>query len=170
MDENPYAAPRADLDGAAAESQTPLYARLGVRFRAWLIDYFLLLATFALAAGAGGALEKVPFAGAFLFGCWVLFALAYEPVMVWRTGGTVGHHVKNLHVVSERTGGRPGLFAALGRFLIKSVLGWLSFLNMLISERQQAIHDAVTGVTVRIKDPSLTRRRDYVRGRESGAP
>jgi hypothetical protein len=31
------------------------------------------------------------------------------------------------------------------------------------STKQQAIHDVVVGVTVRIKDPTLARRRDYVR-------
>jgi uncharacterized RDD family membrane protein YckC len=163
MTQNPYAAPAASLETAEAPPAEVLYARLGLRFRAFLIDYFIVVGTFLLSAFVGGKLQDVPGAGALLFVSWAVFAVLYEPVMVWRTGGTIGHHLKNIHVVSERTGQRPGLFAAVVRNLIKMFLGWISFLLLLASSKQQAFHDAVVGVTVRIKDPSLARRRDYVR-------
>ena len=63
---------------------------------------------------------------------------------------------------------RPCAAAGATRYReVKQFLGGLSFIFMMIgvSERQQAIHDAVAAVTVRIKDESLARRRDYVRGR-----
>lgn len=163
MSENPFDPPKSELDAAATVDIGPAYyARLGIRFRAFLIDYFLLLVTFLLVALVGSKLEDVSGAGAVLFGLWIVGAVLYEPVMVWRTGGTIGHHMKNLCVVSERTGKNPGLLAALVRSLVKFFLGSLSFLSMLFSERQQAIHDAVANVTVRIKDKKLARRRDYV--------
>jgi uncharacterized RDD family membrane protein YckC len=173
MDQNPYLAPKADPDGpaapaasspAAAAGGTVLYARLGVRFRAYLIDYFLMLGLFLLTAMVGGWLQSVPGAGAVLFTGWVAFALLYEPVMVSRTGGTIGHHLKNLRVVSARTGGHPGFLAALVRSLAKWVLGGISALLIMASGRAQAIHDAIANVTVQFKDPTLARRNDYIRG------
>jgi uncharacterized RDD family membrane protein YckC len=164
MTQNPYAAPTASLEPAAAPAPEVLYARLGLRFRAFLIDYFLILGTFLLSTLIGSKLQQLaPGAGAVVLISWATLAVLYEPVLVWRTGGTVGHHLKNIHVVSERTGRRPGLFAAVVRNLIKMFLGWISFLLLLASTKQQAVHDAVVGVTVRIKDPRLARRRDYVR-------
>jgi uncharacterized RDD family membrane protein YckC len=163
MTQDPYAAPQASLDPPAPPASPVLYARIGVRFRAWLIDYVILLASFLLVAVVGSQLESLPGAGAVLFATWIAFMFLYEPLLVWRTGGTIGHHLKNLHVVSERTGSHPGLVAALVRHLIKAFLGWLSYLLLLDSTKQQAIHDVAVGVTVRLKDPTLARRRDYVR-------
>lgn len=45
------------------------------------------------------------------------------------------------------------------------MFGLLSFLAILASDRQQALHDSIVGVTVRIKDEKRARRRDYVRSR-----
>jgi uncharacterized RDD family membrane protein YckC len=174
VSDNPYQAPRAPIDGpasAGAGTQPgskgaigPYYARVGPRVRAFLIDYFLLFGAFAVVAVVGAQLESVPGLRAALFALWVAFVLLYEPVMVSRTGGTLGHHLKNIHVVSDRTGGPPGFVAAMARNLIKAFLGGLSFLWMLGSDRQQAIHDLVARVTVQIKNPALARHRDYVRG------
>ncbi len=161
---NPYEPPKANLDPQETSDVEPVfYARLGIRFRAFLIDYFLLLGGFALVAFLGTQLQGISGAGAALFVLWVLVAVLYEPLMVWRTGGTIGHHVKNICVVSDRTGANPTLPIALIRSLIKMFLGGLSFVWMLMSARQQAIHDALVNVTVRIKDKKLARRRDYVR-------
>lgn len=134
-----------------------------MRVRAYLIDYFLLLGLFLLVTAVGPTIERLTGASAVLFWAWLVCALLYEPVMVWRTGATLGHHLKNLHVVSERTGRHPSLSLAALRSLVKWLLGGISMLLMLGSERQQAIHDAVANVTVRFRDPTLARRRDYVR-------
>lgn len=153
------------IAGQPAGAGRPLYARIGVRFRALLIDDFVLFAAFLAAAWIGSRFEGVSGVGAALFGLWVALVVFYEPISVWRTGGTIGHHLQNICVVSEKTGGRPGLLAAAVRHLVKATLGSISFLMILASQRQQAIHDQLTGVTVRIKDPARARRRDYVRGR-----
>jgi uncharacterized RDD family membrane protein YckC len=173
MDGNPYSAPKAPLveQPQVVATRPELYARVGLRVRAYLIDALVMVLAFVLVSVLGALLhDGVPIAGPVLLGSWFLFALLYEPVMVARTGGTVGHHLKNIHVVSDKTGSRPGLFAALVRSLIKAALGWISFLSMLGSERQQAIHDAAVRVTVRIKDETRARRRDYVRGRPTMTP
>ena len=165
MNDDRYAPPKAELDGNEPRAEGPrLYARLRPRVHAFLIDYLLVMGTFVLVAALGSHLESTRGAGAVLFVLWGAFALLYEPLTVWRKGGTLGHRIKNIHVVSRRTGAKPSLVAALVRSLIKTFLGGVSFLWMLVSDRQQAIHDAVVGVTVEIRDETLARRRDYVRG------
>jgi uncharacterized RDD family membrane protein YckC len=163
MDRNPYAPPKANTEPAPPEQRDVLYAKLSVRFRAVLIDYFLMLGSLLLVAALGARFEQVEGLGAALFVSWVALAIAYEPVMVWRTGGTIGHHVKNICVVSERTGGHPTLFAAFVRSLVKALLGWLSAANILISDRHQALHDAAVKATVRIRNQKAALPRDYVR-------
>ena len=59
----------------------------------------------------------------------VIILLLYEPLFVTRFGGTLGHIWTNLRVVDDR-GGNVGFGKALVRFLIKSLLGWYSFLTM----------------------------------------
>ena len=165
MHDDPYTPPKAELDGETPRAAGPrLYAKLRPRMYAFLIDYLLVVCSFVLVGVAGSHLENIRGAGALLFLLWAACALLYEPVTVWRTGGTLGHHLTNISVVSRRTGGNPTFFAALVRSLIKAFLGGVSFLWMLVSERRQAIHDAVVGVTVEIRNETVARRRDYVQG------
>jgi uncharacterized RDD family membrane protein YckC len=176
MPENPYAPPGAEIADvpvlvtagappAADVEEGPLYARIRPRMWAFLVDYFLLLVVFALLAFVGAQLESVPRLRAALLLAWILLAILYEPIMVARTGATVGHHLNNICVVVDATERAPGFLRALARSLTKGLLGGLSFLWMMGSERQQAIHDAITGVTVRIRDPRFASRRHYVRRR-----
>jgi uncharacterized RDD family membrane protein YckC len=175
MDENPYVAPKAPISEpppvVVAADGPELYAKIRLRMRAYFIDALLALMCFVVVSVLGARLHDIaPTAGPVLFVAWVLGILLYEPVMVALTGGTVGHHLKNIHVVSDKTGRRPGLAAALLRHLIKQTFGWISLLFMLSSERLQALHDSAVGVTVRIKDETRARRRDYVRGRKPITP
>ena len=84
--------------------------------------------------------------------------LLYEPLLVARRGGTVGHRRANLRVVHERTGGPPGFARAFARFALKSAVGLPSFTFMALTRRHQALHDRLTDTTVRIRD--LGRARD----------
>lgn len=78
--------------------------------------------------------------------------LLYEPVMVARYGGTFGHRWSNLRIVDERSGDPPSFARAALRYLLKSVLGLLSFVTMALTRRHQAMHDGLTRTTVRIHD------------------
>ena len=171
-DFSPYEPPRAAIDAPPERHETEsaaayvLYAKVWPRTKALLIDAFILAAGFLVAAlvganvsGSGGA--------AFLvwFGFWVL----YDPVMVSRTGGTVGHHLQNLRVVSDRTGRAPALLAACIRNVVKSLLGSVSLLAMAGSSQQKAIHDSIAGTTVQARDPELARLRHFTRVRRTPA-
>lgn len=99
--------------------------------------------------------EGVPGSGR--VGVFALFALLllYEPVTVAWRGGTIGHRRANLRIVDERTGANPSLARAGLRFLLKSTLGLVSFITIVLTRRHQAIHDGLTGTTVQIRDLAL---------------
>ena len=81
----------------------------------------------------------------------VTAVLLYEPVLVSFTGGTVGHHLTNLRVVDDR-GGNVSFLKACARMVVKDLLGWCSFVILMATSRNQAIHDLVTRSTVQIRD------------------
>ncbi len=137
-----------------------LYARVGVRVKAFLVDYFVVLGVFLIAALVGA---NVAGAGAVTFCVWLAFFVLYDPLTVWRTSGTIGHHLQNLRVVSDRTGRNPSLPAALLRNVAKVLFGVFSFVGMALSLQNKALHDWVAGTTVQIGDEKLARRRDYDR-------
>jgi hypothetical protein len=72
----------------------------------------------------------------------------------------VGHRRANLHVVYDRTGEHPGFIRAFVRFMLKTILGPPSFLLMAFTRRHQALHDRLTGTTVRIRDLRLAHESD----------
>src|SRR5579864_3695825 len=114
------------------------YARPWPRVKAMLIDGLILMGAFVVAALVGA---NIAGAGAAAFVVWAAFWILYDPLMVWRTGGTIGHHVQNLRVVSDRTGGPPSLVAAVVRNIVKGFFGIFSLLGMAASSRRKALHD-----------------------------
>jgi uncharacterized RDD family membrane protein YckC len=93
---------------------------------------------------------------------WVGALLLYEPILVSRYGGTVGHLLFNLRVVDDHTGGNLGFWTAVARVWVKGFFGVFSFVTMAASSRHQAIHDMVTRSTVQIRDPSKAKAFRYV--------
>ena len=89
-------------------TSAPQYARFSRRLRAMVIDWALLMATMVaflfLAITLGDESLIRPIGVALL-----LAAIAYEPLMVWLNGATLGHYLTNLRVIDERHGGNPGL-------------------------------------------------------------
>ena len=92
----------------------------------------------------------------------VLILILYEPVLVSRTGGTLGHWYTNLRVVDDRTGGNLSLRTAFIRAGIKAVLGAYSFVIMLATRRNQTLHDLLTHSTVQIRDAAKARANDFI--------
>lgn len=129
----------------------PKFARFTRRVQALMYDSMILAVVIALtlflATAAEGTSRLIGFSGAAI-------VLLYEPVMVSWRGGTFGHSLRNLRVVDDRTHGNINFFKAIARFVIKLPLGILSFLTMATTQRHQAIHDLLTGSTVRIRDES----------------
>jgi hypothetical protein len=129
----------------------PAYARFTPRLRALVIDFVLMAALMVVAlfvAVASSAEHIARVLGFTVVAVWLL----YEPLLVWLNGATVGHFRCSLRVVDNRTHGNVGLLKAVARMIIKSALGWLSFVTMLTTRRSQAVHDLLTQSTVQIRD------------------
>ncbi len=94
--------------------------------------------------------------------------LLYEPVLVSFTGGTLGHHFSNLRVVDDR-GGNVSFLKACARVVVKGLLGWYSFVVLMATRRNQAIHDLITRSTVQISDPAKASPGQYVTERTDSA-
>ncbi len=137
------------------------YARFPRRLLGLTVDGFLgmlLLVGGSIAASASG-LQSVTVG--FLLALLGLVVL-YEPVLVSRTGGTVGHHVVNLRVERETSGERLSFGTALLRSLLKGLLGIPSFFFILLTRRHQSLHDKLTHSVVVVQDLEKARPEHYV--------
>lgn len=153
-------------DAALGAVTDAAYARLSSRINAMLIDVAITFGVFVVLVIAASLAENIPRTGGLFLILVFGWALLYEPLQVWRFGGTIGHRRANIRVVSDKTGGPPSFPASLGRFLVKSVLGLPSFISMAFTRRHQSIHDLLTGTTVQLRDLSIAAGDDYVLERE----
>ena len=137
------------------------YARFARRLRGMFVDWVLALVLIfgAVLIAASVGSEIVSRILAFVV---VLLLILYEPLLVSRTGGTLGHWYTNLRVVDDRTGGNLSLRTAFIRAGIKAVLGAYSFVIMLATRRNQTLHDLLTHSTVQIRDAAKARRNDFI--------
>lgn len=155
------------MDDTDSSSQSPdyvLYARVWPSMKAILIDAFILMGVFLAAALVGANLAG---SGAIAFVIWFAFWVLYDPLMVSRTGGTIGHHVQNLRVVSDDTGRSPSFVTAFIRNILKGFLGGVSLLAMAVSSRQKALHDLMVGTTVQARDARFARLKHFTKVRRS---
>jgi RDD family protein len=139
----------------------PRYARFTRRVRGIVIDWIVAVTLVFGAVLVATSVRSDGFSRA--LGILVVMVLVlYEPVLVSRTGGTLGHYFSNLRVVDERNGGNVSFAKALARLALKSLLGWYSFIVMAATRRNQAVHDLLTRSTVQIRDPANARPHHYI--------
>jgi uncharacterized RDD family membrane protein YckC len=146
----------------------PRYARFSRRFRAILLDWIISLIVIFGALLLATAVRNDNFSR--LLGILVVVALVlYEPILVSRMGGTLGHYFTNLRVVDDRGGGNIGFARAFARVVIKGVLGLYSFVILAATRRNQAVHDLLTRSTVQIRDPAKALPGQYIAERVAPA-
>ena len=81
---------------------------------------------------------------ALFFGIWAI----YEPLLV-AFGCTLGQYIKRLRVRDiDDTTRRIGVFPSIVRYILKTLLGWLSFLTINMNKEKRAIHDFASGGVV----------------------
>jgi uncharacterized RDD family membrane protein YckC len=148
-------------DRAETIQAAPAYGRFSRRLQAILIDWMIFLVLMAAALSVTTALQSDD-VGRILGFTFVALLLLYEPVLVPLTGGTIGHYLRNLRVVDDRTSGNIGVLKAVARVVIKSALGLFSFITMGTTLRHQALHDVLTRSTVQIRDLSRASPSQYV--------
>src|SRR5262245_55858916 len=104
--------------GSQPIGQEVAYARYTRRLKAFFLDWVLMIALMF-----GGLIIAVQFGSdnvARLLGFTVVAVfLLYEPLFVSISGSTIGHHVYNLRVVDDRTGGNVSFLKAVARVIIK---------------------------------------------------
>ncbi len=73
----------------------------------------------------------------------------YDPIMISFCGGTIGHLMIGIRVKQYKLESK-NLFVILAffRFLVKILLGWLSFLTVSTTKEKRAIHDILSGSVV----------------------
>ena len=156
------------LDTPPLSLPGPRYARFSRRLKAILLDWMLAMALMFGALTVASNVQSDTLAR-MLGVVVVVILLLYEPVLVWRTGGTLGHSWTNLCVVDDR-GGNVSFAKALARFALKSMLGWYSFLIMAATRRNQAVHDLLTHSTVQIRDPAKANPGQFITERSNDDP
>jgi len=125
------------------------YPQLSERVQSTLIDtLFIIILMFVWAA----VLDKMKdppdwLRIAMFFAIW----LVYEPVCT-SLGCTIGNYMKGIRVRRfNDPSKRINIFQALLRYIIKVLLGWLSFLTIGTNPQRRAIHDIVAGsVTIKL--------------------
>ena len=93
--------------------------------------------------------------------------LLWEPFFVSVTGGSVGHHLLGIRVVSSATGNNINFFAAFVRFIVKIVLGNFSIVFIFITRYHQAIHDGLVRSVMIVKQPGKVPEYEALLARKS---
>lgn len=122
-------------------------ADLSKRRNAVYIDYLVYAGIIFLAGTAAGQLDDSQYALRILIVICCL--LIYEPLMVSLFGCTIGHRFNSLRVRKDVPEYRKlNFFEAFLRFLIKLVLGRISFSIVHNNSNRKAIHDKTMNSTV----------------------
>ena len=117
---------------------------LVVRIKAFFIDLLILLLVFATVSILIDMIGNVP---SIVKGFIAVFMLyLYDPILTAFTGGTIGHKLMKLKIKQLQDPEKNiSLLAALLRFLIKGMLGWISFFTVTGNANKRAIHDLASG-------------------------
>ena len=119
------------------------YPRLIVRLQSLFIDTLIIIACMVIFSmildhfpGAPDWLRISLFLAVFIF---------YEPFCL-TFGFTIGNYVKGIRVRKfGDTNNRISFFHAVIRYLVKALLGWISFLTIHSNPSKRAIHDLASG-------------------------
>ncbi|MES2558476.1 MAG: RDD family protein [Bacteroidota bacterium] len=122
------------------------YPSLLKRVQSIFVDVLLLILVMFTIAGVLGDNEEIPglVKGLMVYGFWVL----YEPLCV-AYGCTLGNYVMKIRV--RRAGDetqRISLLNSFIRVIVKSLLGWISFLTIHFNNHKRAMHDLAAGSVV----------------------
>lgn len=128
-----------------------LYPRLLRRVRAFLFDSVIFiillyawLATMPVFENAQPLLK---------ISLLIIPIVILEPVLVALTGGTLGHHFMGLRIRDASSDQNIGILRATARAIIRTFLGWLSFIFVLVTNKHQALHDYFTSTVVILRRP-----------------
>ena len=130
-----------------------VFASLATRIKAGVIDSIVLLTLFILIPVTMGTYIKSD-SPVTIF---AMFApiLLLEPFLVAFSGATIGQHVFGIVIIRIDTRSNCPLHVAFLRYIFKMVLGSISLIYMLFSQKHQAIHDHFAKTFVLISEKKL---------------
>lgn len=150
------------LEERAESGPAAVYATILPRFTAVVVDMGVI-AGFVVAMMVGADILTAE--GRWFGIVFVVALVLYEPLLVSLTGGTIGHHARNLRVQREVDGGNLNIVVAFLRWCLKSFLGIVSFFFIVLTRRHQALHDIATRSIVTVKDSDQLRSGDFAEER-----
>ncbi len=99
-----------------------------------------------------------------------LIVFLLEPFMVSQTGGTIGHHLVGIRVISKNQNNNIGIVYAVIRFATKIVFGFLSLISVFITKKHQAVHDLIVSSIVVLDSPKSLPKYEVLKEREVEEP
>jgi uncharacterized RDD family membrane protein YckC len=122
---------------------TENYPLLKDRIQSTFIDLFFQLVLVFIAAAIIDKFENVP--DWVRIAIFVSFFIVYEPLFI-TLGCTLGNYIKGIRVRRNAdTTRKINILDAIIRYVIKFLLGWLSFLTIGSNPKRRAIHDLAVG-------------------------
>ena len=115
-----------------------------------MVDVLIILIIFSTASVLMSSVEETP---DWVRGLIFIFSIyLYEPIFITLFGGTIGHHLLKVSIRKVSAPNKKvNIFQASFRFLIKYLLGWISFLTITANQEKRAIHDIISGSIVLFK-------------------
>jgi len=117
------------------------------RIQAIFIDIGILILVFFIATYLTILIGEIP--------SWAKIAILifmiylYDPLLVSVFGGTIGHQMMNMKVKKYNNPNKNiWIGAAVLRYFIKGLLGWLSFITITFNKRKRSLHDMASGSIV----------------------
>jgi uncharacterized RDD family membrane protein YckC len=131
------------MENISLASPAVEYPQLTDRIQSSFIDMLLIVAMMFVFSGILERYENAPdwIRVALFFGLWAI----YEPLCT-TLGATLGNYIKGIRVRQNGAiNQRINFFQAFIRYVLKVLLGWISFLTIHTNPQKRAIHDIVAG-------------------------
>ena len=124
-----------------------VYPHISNRVKAAFVDAVVIILLMLLFTDVFSRFESVP--DYYKIVAFVFIFLAYEPVMVSVFGFSLGHFLNDLRVKRHSNPSKNlNIFLAVLRFVLKSLLGWISLLTISGNPERRAIHDLLADSVV----------------------
>ncbi len=116
------------------------YSPIQNRIKAATVDSIILIVAMYFVSELFSQIGEISNTIKIITTCLIFFL--YDPLMTSIYGGTIGHSVSKITVRKDDESGNTISFpVALGRFVLKFSLGWISLLSISGSSKKKAIHD-----------------------------
>ena len=128
-----------------------MYAGVAIRIKAVFVDVMVMFIMMIIITYFLSSFEQVSdYTRGFAF---VFIFFLYDPTCTSIFGGTIGHLAVGIRVKRENDENKNIMFPlAILRFIVKSMLGWISLLTVSGNAKKKAIHDSLIGSVVLLID------------------